>query len=124
VEFPTVNDDKVGHPSRYIYTVARMNGSRYSNSIVKYDTVSGTRIGHEIGPDIATGEAVFVPADETGGTEDDGWLICIATKGDGTASRLVILDASDPFVEPVATVELPRGVPAGFHGSWIPDLSE
>ena len=34
---------------------------------------------------------------------------------------LVILDASKPSADPVATVHLPRRVPHGFHGSWIRD---
>ena len=32
-----------------------------------------------------------------------------------------MLDATDVAGPPVAAVTLPRGVPAGFHGSWIPD---
>jgi carotenoid cleavage dioxygenase-like enzyme len=53
--------------------------------------------------------------------EDDGWLISITTKRDGSASQLLVLDATDVAAAPVAAVTLPRGVPAGFHGSWIPD---
>ncbi len=114
VEFPTIDDDRVGRPGRYVYTVA-------PTAIVKYDTVSGAATSHELGPDIAVGEAVFVPAPGANRREDDGWLISIATRRDGSASRLLILNASDVTPGPVATVDLPRGVPAGFHGSWIPD---
>jgi carotenoid cleavage dioxygenase-like enzyme len=32
-----------------------------------------------------------------------------------------VLDATDVRGAPVAAVTLPRGVPSGFHGSWIPD---
>jgi carotenoid cleavage dioxygenase len=31
-----------------------------------------------------------------------------------------ILDATDIGAGPVATVHLPRRVPFGFHGSWLP----
>jgi carotenoid cleavage dioxygenase len=34
---------------------------------------------------------------------------------------LVVIDASDVTAGPVATVHLPRRVPTGFHGAWIPD---
>jgi carotenoid cleavage dioxygenase len=32
-----------------------------------------------------------------------------------------VLDATDVDGRPVAAVTLPRGVPSGFHGSWITD---
>jgi carotenoid cleavage dioxygenase-like enzyme len=32
-----------------------------------------------------------------------------------------VLDASDLAAGPVGAVDLPRGVPSGFHGSWIAD---
>lgn len=34
---------------------------------------------------------------------------------------LLVLDARDVAGEPVARVGLPRGVPTGFHGSWLAD---
>jgi carotenoid cleavage dioxygenase len=36
------------------------------------------------------------------------------------ASDLFILDAQDISRPPVARVKLPRRVPQGFHGSWMP----
>ena len=56
-----------------------------------------------------------------GRAEDDGWLLTITTTRDGAASQLLVLDATDVGGPPVAAVTLPRGVPSGFHGSWIPD---
>ncbi|GAA3510669.1 hypothetical protein GCM10023075_72520 [Streptosporangium album] len=64
------------------------------------------------------GEAIFVPA--SGATsEDDGWLLSIVTDHAGDGSHLLVLDASS--LDSVASVRLPRRVPAGFHGSWLPD---
>jgi carotenoid cleavage dioxygenase len=48
-------------------------------------------------------------------------LISIATRRDLSASQLLVLDATDVAGPPVAAVTLPRGVPSGFHGSWIDD---
>ena len=63
-----------------------------------------------------------VRADAAAGrAEDDGWLLTITTRRDGSASQLLVLDATDVAGRPVAAVTLPRGVPSGFHGSWIPD---
>ena len=114
VEFPTVDDRAVGRSNRYLYAVDH-------HTIVKYDNVSGTVQRHELGEDWRAGEAVFVPA-EGGSAEDDGWLISIATHTDAAVpSQLLVHDATDVAAKPVAAVQLPRRVPAGFHGSWIPD---
>jgi carotenoid cleavage dioxygenase-like enzyme len=37
---------------------------------------------------------------------------------------LLIIDAQDFSGAPVATVHLPRRVPYGAHGSWVPDQVE
>ena len=129
VEFPNVDDSKVGRSSHYLYTVADTYTAGAAGipgvAIVKYDTAAGgAATSYELDPGTAVGEAVFVPA--SGGTrrEDDGWLICIATRRDGTASQLLVLDASNVTGGPIAAVDLPRGVPSGFHGSWIPDADQ
>ena len=118
VEFPTVDDDLVGRPSRYLYAVA---DSGADAAIVRFDGQLGTTTAYELGTDVVAGEAVFVPASGADRAEDDGWLVSIITRRDGSASQLLVLDATDVAGEPVAAVTLPRGVPAGFHGSWIPD---
>jgi carotenoid cleavage dioxygenase-like enzyme len=117
VEFPTLDDRLLGRPSRHLYAVSERGSSA---AVVKYDEQTGSVDAHELGPDTVAGEAVFVPA-ESGTAEDDGWLLTITTRRDGSASQLLVLDATDVGGAPVAAVTLPRGVPAGFHGSWIPD---
>ncbi|MGW2152747.1 carotenoid oxygenase family protein [Nonomuraea sp. NPDC001699] len=105
VEFPTFNEDLLGRPSRYLYTVS-------AEAVVKYDQRDGSAQVRRTGG--STGEAVFVPAEGAKG-EDEGWLLSIVTSGE--SSELVVLDASD--LSDVASVRLPRRVPAGFHGSWF-----
>jgi carotenoid cleavage dioxygenase len=107
IEFPSINDARVGRPNRYIYTVGR-------RTIVKYDTDGGGHSSRDMAGQ--PGEAVFVPA---GGarSEDDGYLMAIVSDTEG--ARLDVVDAS--ALEPVASVRLPRRVPFGFHGSWIAD---
>jgi carotenoid cleavage dioxygenase len=107
VEFPTINDGHTGHDGRYIYTVG-------AAGIVKYDIKSGGSRTHQTGGH--TGEAVFVPREDHH-VEDDGWLLSIVSTESG--SDLVVLDAAD--LSSVASVHLPRRVPAGFHGHWLPD---
>ena len=113
-EFPTVDDRRVGLPNRFLYAVS-------DNAIIKYDSDRGQIARHELGADWRAGEAVFVPAADSAG-EDEGWLLSIVTNTDPTvASQLLVHDATDVAAKPVASVQLPRRVPAGFHGSWISD---
>lgn len=115
LEFPTVDDARVGRAARYRYAVAGA-----SDAIVKID-LDGPTVEHVLDADTVAGEAVFVPSGRADRAEDDGWLLTITTRRDGGASRLLVLDATDVGGAPVAAVTLPRGVPAGFHGSWIDD---
>ncbi|NKZ07088.1 carotenoid oxygenase family protein [Actinomadura latina] len=108
VEFPTHDDTRTGLEHRYLYTVA-------GSSIVKYD-LRGTSSSRDCGSGAHVGEAVFVPASGAR-AEDAGWLLSVVSGDAG--SELLVLDASD--LSHTATVQLPRRVPAGFHGSWIPD---
>ncbi|MET0189275.1 MAG: carotenoid oxygenase family protein [Pseudonocardia sediminis] len=118
VEFPTLDDELVGRRARYRYAVTEDGGSA---GIVKFDEDAGRYTAHELGTDTVGGEAVFVPSAAPDRAEDDGWLLTITTRRDGSASQLLVLDATDVAGAPVATVTLPRGVPSGFHGSWIAD---
>ncbi|MFI6789602.1 carotenoid oxygenase family protein [Nonomuraea sp. NPDC050383] len=111
VEFPTHDETRTGRPHRYLYTVAR-------DAIVKHDLRSGSSAALDLGADLAPGEAVFVPA-EGARAEDEGWLLSIVSDRAGHGSELLVLDAAD--LSRTASVRLPRRVPAGFHGSWIPD---
>lgn len=113
VEFPTVHDGHVGHPNRYLYTVTE-------SEIVKHDTNDGTARTHRLDPGRAPGEAVFVPAAD-GTAEDHGWLLSLVSDHTEAAADMLLLDAADLTV--TATIHLPRRVPAGFHGSWLPDES-
>ncbi|MFI6483385.1 carotenoid oxygenase family protein [Nonomuraea sp. NPDC050663] len=103
VEFPTFNEDRLGRSSRYLYAVTE-------GEVVKYDIESGASLAAPVGGH--AGEAVFVPAFDAR-AEDDGWLMSIVD------DRLLVQEAAG--LETVATVRLPRRVPAGFHGSWIAD---
>ncbi|WP_433235181.1 carotenoid oxygenase family protein [Streptosporangium sp. CA-135522] len=110
VEFPTLNEDRLGRASRFLYTVT-------DDAVVKYDTETGASQVKDLGA--RPGEAVFVPA--SGATaEDGGWLLSIVTDHTEDNSELLVLDAAG--LDFVASVRLPRRVPAGFHGSWLPDL--
>jgi carotenoid cleavage dioxygenase-like enzyme len=118
IEFPTLDDARIGREARFRYAVADSGGRA---GVVKFDAEHGTVTEHAMADDTVAGEAVFVPSAAPGRAEDDGWLLTITTRRDGGASELLVLDATDVAGPPVAAVTLPRGVPSGFHGSWIDD---
>ncbi len=126
IEFPRVHEDLVGLVNRYGYAVANLPGASEETPIsqlVKYDLESGASTAHDFGTTRIPGEAVFVPA--AGATaEDEGWLLAFVYDKPTDSSELVVLDATDLTADPVASVAMPRRVPFGFHGSWMPDPTD
>ncbi|MFE3496792.1 carotenoid oxygenase family protein [Streptomyces sp. NPDC059175] len=122
-EFPTINEEFTGVPHRFGYSVAFPGPGLDEYAIAKHDHVTGSRELVLMGAGRMPGEAVFVPA--SGATrEDDGYLLTVVSDLVRDSSQLLVLDASAPSGSPVATVELPRRVPSGIHGSWIPDADD
>ncbi|MFK0261387.1 carotenoid oxygenase family protein [Streptomyces angustmyceticus] len=119
-EFPTINEERTGLPHRFDYAVAFPGAGLGEYALVKHDHATGTRELVPMGRGRMPGEAVFVPA-AGARREDDGYLLTVVSDLEQDASQLLILDASAPAGAPVATVELPRRVPSGIHGSWIAD---
>ena len=117
VEFPRVDDRLAGTAARYSVAVG-------SGALIRYDLHGDTAVEHRFGGrhDAAglPGEAVFAP---TGGRPDElaGWYLTYVYDPATDTSDLVIIDASDFEGEPVARIRMPRRVPHGFHGNWIPD---
>ncbi|MFI6845093.1 carotenoid oxygenase family protein [Kitasatospora sp. NBC_00085] len=121
VEFPTINDAYTGREHRYQYALSFPDDRGIGNhTLVKYDRRTGARQQLPVGNGQLPSEAVFVPA-QGASDEDAGYLLTVVSDLNADASRLLVLDASDLSVPPVATVHLPRRVPAMIHGSWIPD---
>ena len=115
VEYPRVDDRLVGAGARYSVAVG-------SGALVRYDLERDSASEHRFAADGRRGapdEAVFAPAS---GQSDElgGWYLTYVYDPVRDGSDLVIIDASDFEGEPVARVRLPRRVPHGFHGNWLP----
>ncbi len=117
-EFPRINDTMWGRPNRYSYNPTCAAVSELSfDGVIKYDLRTGAQTQRRFDGGIG-GELVFAP--RPGGVdEDDGWILTIVTDDDH-GSRLWVLDAKALDEKPVAIVQLPRRVPAGFHAEWCP----
>ncbi|MFI5496788.1 carotenoid oxygenase family protein [Actinoplanes sp. NPDC051859] len=117
-EFPTINEEFLGRAHRFSYAMAFPGGGLDEYAVVKLDSATGQTTVSRMGDRRMPGEAVFVPAQ--GGTrEDDGYLLTLVSDTRADASQLLVIDASN--LDTVAAVELPRRVPSGIHGNWIPD---
>ena len=130
-EFPAVSPAVVGRAHRYGYSAvasALLHSlgpadapSVSGDALIKHDVRQQSAEVRLFGDGHYTGEAGFVPMADAH-AEDDGYLMVFVFDPDRAATDLVILSAEDFTGPPVATVHLPVRVPAGFHGSWIPDL--
>lgn len=114
VEFPRIDDRLAGLPARYSVSVG-------DAALVRYDLDTGEAVEHRFGNAGAggPGEAVFIPSPDGPAGETNGWYLAYVYDASRNGSDLVILDAGDFGGEPVASIELPRRVPYGFHGNWI-----
>ncbi len=114
-------DAAVGLKHRFGYMMAT-GGDMHSfgRELLKYDLESGKSETCHFGAGFAAGEPVFV-ASPGAAAEDAGWVITYVHDASRGKSDLVIIDATDFAKGPIARVHLPSRVPAGFHGSWIPD---
>ncbi|MFE2728691.1 carotenoid oxygenase family protein [Kitasatospora sp. NPDC059327] len=121
VEFPTINEEYLGREHRYQYALSFPDDLGIGNhTLVKYDRATGARRLRPFGTGRLPSEAVFVPAE--GATEEDaGYLLTVVGDLNTGTSDLLVLDAAELSAPPIATVRLPRRVPAMIHGSWIPD---
>ncbi|MGI8710416.1 MAG: carotenoid oxygenase family protein [Acidimicrobiales bacterium] len=124
VEFPRVDERAVGRPHRYGWATGLGVGDDDDvdfpgASMVRYDSTTGEADVVAFGRGRTAGEVVFVPRSDDA-AEDDGWYLTLVHDAGTDRSDLVVLDASAPAEDPVATVHLPARVPLGFHGNWIP----
>jgi carotenoid cleavage dioxygenase-like enzyme len=119
-EFPRIDDRLAGLDATFGHAVSG-GGPEDDGAIHRYNLHDGTVTTHDFGPGQTPGEAVFIPADDAPGGE--GWLMAFTYNAATDRSDLVILDAADLKAPPIAAIHLPRRVPLGFHGNWLPDES-
>ncbi len=119
VDFPRVADNVVGLKHQYGYCAAFAGSAPYGEGLIKYDLEAGTSEYRHLDGGQAS-EAVFVK-DPSASGEDGGFLLSYVYQPEIDQSEVLILNAQDMLGEPVARIQLPVRVPAGFHGNWIGD---
>lgn len=126
-EFARIDDRLCGRPHRYV-TVSQKSGriddllSGEFDRLVRYDLDTGGSVHFD--GDLVFGEVVHAARAGApvgrGDAELDGWYLTYATDRDATRSWLLVWDAASFPSEPVAKVRMPRRVPNGLHGNWMP----
>jgi carotenoid cleavage dioxygenase len=117
-EFPRIAEQLTGKPYRYGYTVA-LDAGFSTGGLIKHDLQQGRKETYNEGMARQFMEPVFVPRQDST-SEDDGWLMSFVYDAQSDSSDVVILEAKDIAAGPAATIHLPRRVPFGFHGNWVP----
>ena len=119
VDFPRVADAVVGLKHQFGYCAAFAGSAPYGEGLIKYDLEAGTSEYRHLDGGQAS-EAVFVK-DPTASGEDGGFLLSYVYQPEIDQSEVLILNAQDMLGEPVARIQIPARVPAGFHGNLIGD---
>jgi carotenoid cleavage dioxygenase-like enzyme len=127
-EFPRIDERYTGRRNRYgFYTCHATSRARDDSESVLYDSLArfdfdtGERSIHTLPHGDVVSEPVFV-ARATDAAEGDGWLLAVAWREQERRSDLLVFDAMDLALGPLAVARLPHRVPFGFHGSWRPGL--
>lgn len=119
VELPRIDERLTGRRHRFVHAVEQPT-DREIRGVISYDLERGTSTRHAVAPGDNNSEFVFAPdPDRTG--ETGGWLLGSVHRAERDADDIEVLDAADPSAGPVAVIHLSRRIPAGFHGTWLPD---
>ena len=89
--------------------------------IRKYDVQTGEADAWLPGVTEEAAEPMFIPARESGGAEDEGYIASYIYNKNSDTSAFCLFDATNISAGPIAKVQLPVRVPVGFHGVWVPD---
>ncbi len=123
-EFPRIDERYSGRQNRYgFYCCHAQPGVRDDSESVLFDSLacfdfdSGQRRLYTLPTGDVISEPVFVPRTATA-AEGDGWLLAVAWREQERRSDLLILEALNLPVGPIAVAQLPHRVPFGFHGNW------
>jgi carotenoid cleavage dioxygenase len=121
LEMPRVDERFAGLPYRHGWCMANVGADdpMLHNAIAHIDLKSGTHAVRMLGPGDVAGEPVFVPRSPSA-PEGDGYLIALVYRAASHTSELLILHAQDVAAEPAAVLKLPRHVPPGVHGNFVP----
>ena len=118
-EFPRFDERRAGlsYNHGYFAAITRGDNNMVFDSVAQIDVHSGKRQVHTFAAGDVPGEPVFIPRTSR---EGDGWLVSVVYFGSEDKSGIAVFDAAAVASGPVGIAKLPRRVPYGFHGNWVP----
>ncbi len=120
-EFPRVDPRVETRKHRHGWYAADPTGTKTVrlNAIAHRDFQTGRRQVYALDGGDATSEPVFVPR-APDAPEGDGWILAVIYRAAEDRSDLAVFEALDIAKGPIALAKVPRRVPFGFHGNWMP----
>jgi carotenoid cleavage dioxygenase-like enzyme len=118
-EFPRFDERRAGLSYRHGWFAAsaRSQSEMMFDSLAHIDFARGVRQVYTFPHGDVPGEPVFVPR---GPNEADGWILSVVYRSAENRSDVALFEALDISRGPIGLVKLPRRVPFGFHGNWVP----
>ncbi|MEO8694175.1 MAG: carotenoid oxygenase family protein [Acidimicrobiales bacterium] len=110
----------VGNDARYSSASVRHLSTVSESAAHAYDLSAGTRRDHDFGTERHPGALRFVVDPGREHADDGGWLVGFVRDETRDESDFVVLDAQAIDRPAIATVRIPRRLPRGLHGAWIP----
>jgi carotenoid cleavage dioxygenase len=128
VDFPRIDERRTGlrHRFGFFAAVTRGDGRPHGigfDTLVRADLRGSAIVAHRFPDGVLVGEPQFVPRRDST-AEGDGWVLALTYDIPHDRSELVVIDATDFAAPPRAVVKLPRRVPAGLHGTWLPGADQ
>jgi carotenoid cleavage dioxygenase len=109
--------DRVDVAPRFLWTIGETTAD-------KHDLTTTRSVSHNFRPDRTPGDLVFVADAARTSDADGGWLVGFVHHASQNATDLVVLDAADIARPATAVVRIPRRIPRGLHGTWVPSNHE
>jgi carotenoid cleavage dioxygenase len=120
-EFPRVDPRVVGRRYQQVFVASRQAlGDRPGyDAVMRLDLDSGSSDSYRYGSDVMVEEHVFVPRPHSK-REGDGWLVGTALDLKQRQMLFSVFDARKLAAGPIAQGALPRVMPLGLHGIFVP----
>jgi all-trans-8'-apo-beta-carotenal 15,15'-oxygenase len=118
-EFPIVNPNEIGQPSRYTYLNLHRQAANvrqdHFGAIARFDHQTGTLTEADLGANRYPMEPIYAP---DAYNPAQGWILTVVYDGNTDSSEAWVYDSDRLADEPVCRLALPVVVPLGFHGTW------